>query len=215
MAFKINVVTRRVRVNSDGTRTVIEESSGSIEPKQIRGRPSAWIGWLVTAAGVAQLAYGYWAGKSDESVTPVFHAAPSCQTQVATARDSLRATAADQCRIESAVVVSLDRSSSRGSRSYNVVTLTAAATRDNTPLAGPAVGRFWGRLKPTQRVTVQRFVAPGYHLTGKVVAIADDTSAAMSRYHPDSGTHYDAMNGFLGMVTAGVGIALLVVRRRS
>ena len=105
--------------------------------------------------------------------------------------------------------------SGRSSHSYAVVTLTATGTRDNSPLAGPAVSRFWGRLKPTQRVTVQRFVAPGYHLTGKVVAIANDTSVAMTRYHPDSGTHYDAMDAFLGTVTAGVGIALLVARRRS
>ena len=213
---KLNVVTRRIKVNADGSRTVIEDPAivSSQSPPKPRGRALPWIAGATIALGLSQIGYAVWAGMSDNAVAPVFRAAPSCRIGLLNSPGGVRTAPNDACRIDQATVIALNARSSRGGRLYYVVTLTADGTRDDIPLAAQVAAKFWNRLTPTEHVRIQRFVADGYHLTGEVVAVADDTSAAMSAAHPDSGTHYNAAMVIIGVPLVVIGLSLLTRRRK-
>ena len=121
----------------------------------------------------------------------------------------------EECRLERAVVVARTRSSTRGGMTYYLVTRTSAGTQDKTPLARVPGLSLWKRVKPDQPITVQRFVAPGYALTGKILAIADNESFALARAHPDSGAHPNAVNTFMGGAFLLLGLAIFAQRLGS
>jgi hypothetical protein len=160
--------------------------------------------------GLAQLAYGMWAVRSNAAAAPIFRASESCQLR---ALDSAETSAGGACQIESAIVLARNSHSSRHGTSYSLVTVSPDGRRDDTPLVGYAGTSFWVRVIPTQQIKVQRFVAPGYHLSGNVTAFADPVGSIMTRYNPDSGAYYDGVNALLGGLIFAVGIALLVKTR--
>ncbi|HVX39507.1 MAG TPA: hypothetical protein VHB25_08025 [Gemmatimonadaceae bacterium] len=222
----VNVTTRRVRVNPDGTRTVISETTesrpatGSTLRASGRGTSARrkWIILAMIGVGAAQASYGAWSGWSDEKMAPVYHASPSCQTQwLDAAANATGRTPADgdACRVESVMISRKHWYSGRQTTTYYLETVRADGHRDDTPMAWRTGNAFWQRVRPTERILVQRFVAPGYHLTGAIMAFADAAGRGMSRDNPDSGTHYPSMNMFLGGAIALTGLLLLVRLQRQ
>ena len=219
---KMNVTTRRVHVNPDGTRTVISETteskplsastlraSGARRP---RSRTRQWVIVGMIGIGAAQAAYGAWTGWSDEKMAPAYHASPSCRTQwldpgTAAARGAVPTW--DVCRVESVMISRKHWYSGRQTTTYYLETVGADGHRDDTPMAWRTGKALWNRVQPTERVQVQRLIAPGYHLTGAIMAFADNAGVGMSRDNPDSGTHYPSGYMFLGALIALTGFALL------
>jgi hypothetical protein len=195
---KVNVHTTRVRLNPDGTRTTLSESS-AVAPRS-RRPPSKWGGLLFAVIGFAQMAYGMWAGHSDAVAAPLLRGSEACQLGglVSRASEVPSTNGPAACRLEQAVVVKRYISSSRNVTHYHIVTVTPTGERDDVPVVGRVGVQLWNRVQPTERITLQRFVLPGYHLTGDVVAVGDSAGAAMSRSHPDSGTRYNLVNVLIG-----------------
>ena len=111
------------------------------------------------------------------------------------------------------IVARHTRSSQRSGLNYWLVTVTPEGSRDDSPLAYRDA-KLWDRVRPTQRIKAQRFVAPGFHLTGSITAFADDTGMAFTWYHPDAGTHLQFANMLIGGGIAVVGV-LVMLRQRS
>ncbi len=214
--MRIKITTRRVRLNGDGTRTVLSESSATPLGPRTSGTAARFIGLAAMCIGVVQLALGVWGGRSDAAAATVIRASAPCQPQRLTrAIPGESPTTPGDCRIERAVVVSRTRSSTRGGMNYYLVTRTSAGTRDKTPIAAVSGLRLWNRAKPDQRLKVQRFVTPGYALSGKILAIADDESVVLARAHPDSGARPNLVNAVMGATFLLVGLAIVVRRTRS
>jgi hypothetical protein len=169
--------------------------------------------WGLTAlmvVGLLQGVYFLWAGRSALAAAPVFRADRSCTSPML---DYSRRLSGDACRLELASVLAATYRSGRSGRTYWVATVTSDGTRSDTPLAGSQSIALWRRLHPTQRIVLQRFVAPGYYLTGQITAIGDSVGAAMTRYHPDSGTHYEGVWSAVGFLLFGCSLVLLRPRR--
>lgn len=62
---------------------------------------------------------------------------------------------------------------------------------------------------------MQRFVAPGYHLTHLITAFADTAGMALTRYHPDAGTHFGSVNAFPGASFVVLGLMLFARQRNA
>lgn len=62
---------------------------------------------------------------------------------------------------------------------------------------------------------LQRFVAPGYHLTGQVMAYSDSVGRSITSYHPDAATRYSVVTAFMGVFLFITGGGLLVSRSRA
>ena len=167
-----------------------------------------WIILAMMLIGLVQGSYFFWAGRSALAAAPIFRADESCKPPKL---DSLPSIIGGACRVESAVVVEATYNSGRSGRTYKLVTRSADGTRNITTLAGAQSMALWRRVQPTQRVVLQRFVAPGYYLTGKITAIADSAGFAMTRYHPDSRTHYEGMFATIGLLMFACTFALLVL----
>jgi hypothetical protein len=171
--------------------------------------------WLVLGlmcVGAIQALYGFWSARSSVRAASWFHTSASCQMP---AIDSALTVAADICRNEPAVVVAKTVRWSRNSKKYFLATASANGTRDNTQLARWSGTVLWRRLQPTQHIVVQRFVAPGFYLTGRITAVLDSTGAAMTRYHPDSGTHYEIVNALTGTLLFACTLAIYLKRFRA
>jgi hypothetical protein len=203
---KVSVTTTRVRLNPDGTRTVLSRMNSSAVGRGLASmrRPSKLVAIIMSVLGFLQLSYGVWAGRSDARAASIMHRSESCQLQPA----SLSRHSVASCQIEKAIVMEAYASSSRSGTTYHVVTLRPDGTRDNTRLTARGAYKFWKRLRPTELIVAQRFVAPGYHLTGEVLALADSAGTAMSRDHPDSGAYPNAVAILMGGLLFAVGIAM-------
>lgn len=198
---RINIVTRRVRVSSDGTRTVLT-------PR----RHAKWIAAAMVAVGLLQVGYGVWASRSDVAAAERYHQSRSCDVG---ARDSVSSMPNAVCRLEPAVVYDRHSHSSRSRARYYLLTVSPTGTRDVTPLYGAGAKELWERVRPTQRIVLQRFVAPGYHLTGEVMAYSDSLGRSITSYHPDAGTRFNVVTTFLGVLLVLTGVALLVSWSRA
>lgn len=156
-----------------------------------------WALMAFTLIGLAQGTYFSWAANSSMAAAPIFHGSPSCQPPSFAA---LQAKLEGACRLERATVIDAGYTSSRRS-DYYILTTTATGQRERTTIARRNDGlALWRRVRPNQRVILQRFVAPGYYITGNITAFADSVGYAMTRYHPDSGTHYESMYAIVGML---------------
>lgn len=194
---KINIVTRRVLLHSDGTRTVITPPRRHVK----------WIAAAMVVVGLAQAAYGIWADRSDAAAAFLYRRSPSCSINAA---DSAVGTLNATCRIESAVVYDRHTHSSRSRTNYYLLTVSPSGTRDVTPLFGPGSRELWSRVRPTEVIHLQRFIAPGYHRTGDVMAYGDSVAWSLTRYHPDARTRYAALTAFLGVLLFATGAGVLV-----
>ena len=210
---KVNVTTTRVRRNPDGTRTVLSRMNSSAVGRGLASMrwPSKLVAIIMSVLGFLQLSYGVWAGRSDARAASIMHRSESCQLQPA----SLSGHSVASCQIEKAIVVEAYASSSRSGTTYHVVTLRPDGTRDDTRLTARGAYKFWKRLRPTELIVAQRFVAPGYHLTGRVLALADSAGTAMSRDHPDSGAYPNAVAILMGGLLFAVGIAMYRTAARA
>lgn len=177
-------------------------------PARKRRIDPRWLIIVMMLVGLIQGSYFLWAGWSALAAAPIFRGDESCRLSKL---DSLRSSSGHACRLESAVVVLAYYSSGRSGRIYRLKTVSADGSRDYTSLAGAESIALWRRLHPTQRVVLQRFVRPGYYLTGKVTAIADSVGAGMTRYHPDSRTHYEGMYATVGLLMFACALGLLVL----
>ncbi|HSQ29468.1 MAG TPA: hypothetical protein VLN49_06455 [Gemmatimonadaceae bacterium] len=212
--LRVNVVARRVRVNPDGTRSVVSETHYPQETLARKRSRSWWIALAFALFGTGQLGYGAWAGESDVAAAAVFRADQSCSSRWIEPREPAVVAPRGACRVDTATVVARHtRSSQRSGLDYWLVTVTPDGSRDDSPLLHRDA-KLWDRVKPTQRITAQRFVAPGFHLTGSITAFADDTSMAFTWYHPDAGTHLQFANMLIGGGIAVVGV-LIMLRQRS
>ena len=215
---KVNVTTTRVRLNPDGTRTVLSRVNSSTVGRGLASmrRPSKLVAIIMSVLGFLQLSYGLWAGRSDARAASIMHRSESCQLQQLMMPNTdtqlmpvaLSGHSVASCQIEKAIVVDAYAGSSRSGTTYHVVTLRPDGARDNTRLTARGAYPFWKRLRPTEVIVAQRFVTPGYHLTGRVLALADSAGAAMSRDHPDSGAYPNAVAILMGGVLFAVGIAM-------
>ena len=223
---KVNVVTRRVRVNRDGTKTILSgfnaspvgRGLASLRPK----RPSKLVAVVLSLLGFMQMAVGISEGHSDSLAAAVMSQSESCQiARVASAGAGAPSPAPDEqtappvCRIEPAIVIDHYTGSSRYSTTYHVVTVRPDGTRDDIPIAARSGTQLWKRLRPTELIFAQRFVVPGYHLSGRVLALADSAGSAMSRLHPDSGGLPNAAFALMGGILFATGMAMFVSARRA
>jgi hypothetical protein len=210
---RVNVVARRVRVGSDGTRHVVSETyypQGVVARKRSRAR---WFALVCVVGGAGQLAYGTWAARSDLAAARIFHADPSCSSRWIDPRQPAARVPGGACRVDTATIVARHvRYPRRGSPNYWLVTVTPDGTRDDTPLLWRGQ-KLWDRVSPTERIRAQRFVAGGFHLSGAITAFADDSGVSLTWYHPDSGTHLQFANIVLGGAFVLVGLLLLYRRR--
>jgi hypothetical protein len=179
---KVNVVTR-VRVSSD--------------PRRKARANLRWYVLVLLAFAGCQTAYQAWAYRSDVAVTPVFRASESCHTLSA---DSAQSSVAGACRREFAIVVELRSSSGRSGTTYRIRTVSSDGTRESAALAGPNARTFFHRVRPTERIALQRFVAPGYSLTGSVTAFADSAGSVETFNHPEAGARYHAVLAIMGLI---------------
>lgn len=223
---KVNVHTTRVRLNRDGTRTVLTDSDVSARRGRSRSRrpPRKWVGVLFSLIGFAQLAYGMWAAHSDSLAAPLVRGSESCQlarlaprdpSDLATVSLAGSPSAAAACHIETAVVVKRYTSSSHNVTHYHIVTVTPTGTHDDVPVVGRAGQQLWNRVEPTERIALQRFVVPGYHRTGDVIAMGDSLGTTLSRWHPDAPNQNNLVNILLGGVLFVTGMALFVKARAA
>jgi hypothetical protein len=222
---KVNVVTRRVRVNRDGTKTILPDSNAgpvrrglaSLRPK----RPSKLVAIVLSLLGILQMAVAISEGHSDGLAAALMQQSESCQiARVASAGVGTTSPLPDgpapsACRIEPATIVDRYAGSSRYSTTYHLVTVRPDGTRDDTPIAARSGTQLWKRVHPTELISLQRFVVPGYHLSGKVLALADGAGIAMSRSHPDSGGLPNAAFALMGGILFAVGMAMFVSARRA
>lgn len=162
-----------------------------------------WVLLAVMFLSLVQGSYFLWAGRSALSAASIFRGDGSCS---APRMDSPRGASGGACRLESAVVVS-----AHGGRTYWLTTISSDGTRNHIPLAGTQSIALSRRVQPTERIVLQRFAAPGYYLTGKVTAIADSVGSGMTRYHPDSRTHFEATYATVGMLMFACTLALCVL----
>jgi hypothetical protein len=170
---------------------------------------------LLIAMGLGQVAYGTWSGRSDVAAAPVYERSESCQLRLLDPHPAIAAPSSPTrgaCRLDSAVVVRASSASGKGGMRYSLVTVSSVGTRDYISLSGHEALALWRRAKPTNRLVLQRFVQPGYHLTGTVTALSDGESVAMSVDNPGSGAHGASVNVLLGALLALV--SLLLGRRR-
>lgn len=221
---KVNVHTTRVRVNPDGTRTVLADSSPARGRSRSKRPPRKWVGVLFSFIGFVQMAYGMWAAHSDSLTAPLVHGNESCQiarlaprdpSDLATVSLAGSPSAPAACHIEPAVVVRRYASSSHNVMHYHVVTVTPTGTHDDVPVVGRAGMQLWNRVQPTERIAVQRFVVPGYHRTGDVIAMGDSLGATLSRWHPDAPNQNNLVNILMGGVLFVTGMALFVKARAA
>jgi hypothetical protein len=93
--------------------------------------------------------------------------------------------------------------------------VTPTGQRDDIPVVGRAGIDVWGRVQPTERITLQRFVLPGYHRTGDVIAVGDSVGAALSRWHPDSPNQNNLVNMLMGGLLFVTGMVMFVKSRAA
>ena len=206
---KIAIHTNRVRVNPDGSSTTIGEARWS---RAVTTNPAAWsravsrgirrVVLFLAAIGAAQMAYIGWEARSDAAAARVYHASPSCDLASLSAADPVPTTSGD-CRLEDVVVVERDWHTQRAGKPFYLKVLSHDGRRDDINLSGPVAVALWHRVSLTQRIMVQRFAAPGYHLTGSITALTDGHLVALTNAHPDAGRDYAAIG-------IGVGAGLLV-----
>jgi hypothetical protein len=161
--------------------------------------------------GIAQLGYGGWAAWSDAAVKPVFAADHSCAL-AAFADTAGRAGGA--CTFSVVIVSSRDDYGGKSGSRYSVRVYDASEHHERVSLGGsPDAHTFWRRLIVGQPLRLQRFVAPGYHVTGRVVAVNDGRNSLMSTDSPSSPAAPNFVNIFMGLVTTILGLAFLRARR--
>ena len=168
---KVNVVTR-VRVNAD--------------PRQKKTRVRRWYAIVLLALGFVETTYEAWTYRSYLAAAPIYHASESCRMPTMDSLPSL----AGACRREFGVVVAAKTTSGKGGTTYRLLTVAPDGTRDDVSLFGPDTRTFIHRVRPTERLALQRFVVPGYSLTGKITAVADSAGSILTRYNPDAGQRY-------------------------
>jgi len=206
------IVLRRIVVGADSHMRVkivanTRASSGS-GAGTLRERVR-WAIVILMVIGLGQTVYGVHAARSSLAAAPIYRASASCRLP---AIDSAAPAAGDACRTQPAVIVARTLYSGRSSsRSYYLETVTPDGRRESSVIAGRSIA-FWRRVQPTERVTLQRFVAPGYYLTGKITAIADSQGVALTRFHPDSGSHRESGYALMGIM---IFISTLLIYVRS
>lgn len=195
----------RIRVNvvSKGGNSPSARSAGTLRDR------ARWTVIILMLLGLGETLYGVHATRSSMAAAPLYRGSASCHLPRA---DSVLVAPTDVCRNEPAVIVARTWYSSRNSsRSFYLETVTPDGRRDKTVLAGRSLS-FWRRVQPTERVTLQRFVAPGYYLTGKITALADSQGIGLTRFHPDSGSHRESGYALMGIM---IFVSMLVIYVRS
>ena len=194
---KVNVVTR-VRVSAD--------------PREKRARGRRWYAIVLLTLGLAETAYEAWTYRSYVAAARIYHASESCRMPT---MDSVPTMGDGVCRREFGVVVAAKTSSGKGGTSYRLLTVSPDGTRDDASLFGPNSRTFFRRVKPTERLALQRFVAPGYSLTGKITAFADSTGSVLTRYHPDAGQRYHMILAIAALAMTVVAAAVCLTTTKS
>jgi hypothetical protein len=198
---RVNVVTRFVRLNPETTR-------GGSAP----GLRMTWFALAVAVLGIVQMGYGIWGEYSDRAAGELYRQDRSCLPSML---DSAGWRPNAACRIEPAVVYDRHTHSARSRTHYYLLTVARNGTRDVTPLFGPGSTELWERVRPTQQILIQRFVAPGYHKTGDVMAVADSSGWSLTSDNPDAARHYSVMTALLGCLLFAIGAGLFTSRLRA
>ena len=171
---------------------------------------------LVAAALIAYGAFlmlhSAWASTSDRKAAVLFRASSGCELRT---QDSLSLVPAP-CRIESAVVLERRWYTTKGDgTAYDLVIRSARGTRDEMQMYEKATVLFWRRAAPGEVITVQRFVAPGYRLTGSITALGDKRGWIMMPTHPDRPRQNEGVFILLGgfLLTCGTLLSASWIRR--
>lgn len=175
-------------------------------------RRELWFAAALIAYGAFLMAYSAWAAASDRKATKLFRESTDCERRT---QDSA-AFVSSPCRIERAVVVERTWHSTKGDgAAYELVTRSAQGRRDDIQMLEKPSVLFWRRVAPGESISVQRFVAPGYRLTGSITALSDKHGWTLMPAHPDRETHNRRVFIVLGGVlfTGGALLARSWVRR--
>lgn len=189
--LKVNVVARFARLSPDAAHAMSA-------PR----RRMTWAALAMAIIGIVQMGYGMWGEHSDRAANELYDRDRSCRPSML---DSAIWRVNAACRIEPVVVYDRHTHGVRGRTHYYLLTVARNGTRDVTPLFGPGSEELWTRVRPTQQILLQRFVAPGYHKTGDVMAVADSAGWSLTSHNPDAETHYSVITALLGCLLFAVG----------
>jgi hypothetical protein len=200
------VGTAHVKVN------VVTRLRTSADPAEKRARVRRRYAIVLLSLGLIETAYEAWTYRSYMAAAPVYHASESCRMPT---MDSLSSVGDGACRREFVVVVAARTTSGKGGTTHRLLTVSPDGTRDDASLFGPDSRAFFRRVKPTERLAVQRFVAPGYSLTGKVTAFADSAGSVLTRHHPDAGQRYHVVLAIAALAMTVVAAAVCLTTIKS
>src|SRR5690242_12068350 len=137
--------------------------------------------------------YYSWAARSNTAAFRLFRNSESCLLP----ETSLDSIVPGICRLEWPMTA-IARYPARSNEPYAIATRSPDRTLETTAITPQGHELFLRVGKPAGgRLVVQRFVAPGFYLTGKITAFADSVGSAVSKYHPNSGMHTESLRAIV------------------
>ena len=162
-----------------------------------------WV--ALSIIGGAFVAHGHLSYRDDAAAHAAFLASPSCAAE--RLDTPVVAPGSDGCRIERATIVSLAEHTGKGGHRYSFRVRQPSARTEGVAIGGdPMARQFWARQKRRGSVWLQRFVSPGYRLTGRVSRIADDSAAVTSVESPVTRAQPNGVEVLLGLLMLPIGI---------
>ncbi|GAC1647329.1 MAG: hypothetical protein NVS4B3_01200 [Gemmatimonadaceae bacterium] len=187
-----------------------------------RRRRSKVASGLAIALGVAVMGFGTWATASDAGAAQLLRRSPSCALDRGAAAGrtlalgSTDAITHPSCVLETATIVALRTYSSRHGLRYWMQTVEASGQRDDLSLGTTAAAAaLWGRQRTTGTLRIQRFIAPGFHLTGRAIAALDEGGSAKTVDNPLSVTRPNLATFVLGFTLLLTGFVFGPTPQRS
>lgn len=163
---------------------------------------------MVLSLGFA--AYQLWAIRSDAAAKQLYLQSDSCALVSA---DSNKPAPSGVCRREFTVVTGRQRGAGRGiSTHLYLFTASASGSSEKSWLTTYNAREFWGRVQPDDRIAILRFVAPGYHLSGRIIAMRDGIGDVGTANRPDSNARGE---GFLAALALFVSLFSFVFYRAA
>lgn len=138
----------------------------------------------MTVLSLAFAAYQLWAIRSDAAAKELYLQSDSCALLSA---DSTKPAPSGVCRREFALLTTRQRSVGKGSTAhFYLFTTSASGSSEKSWLTTYNAREFWQRVQPDDRIAILRFVAPGYHLSGRIIAMRDAVGDVGTANRPDS-----------------------------
>jgi hypothetical protein len=177
------------------TISVTIRSASDPSPRQ----RTRWISLLVAVLASGWSAYHLLGIQSDAAAERVYRASESCAL---VSVDPTTPAQPGACRREFAVIIG--RKVTGGGTSswprYYLKTRASDGTRETTRVTTYNAAEFLKRVRVDDRIALLRFVAPGYRLTGEIIAFGDSLGNAGTEYRPDSRARRHGFLAVLGII---------------